>query len=300
MYQYNETLLAAHIIFALFLQVTPSTYSEAMSHFQKHEFQQASAGFEEAIKAEKPGSARYSEIAFLLGQSYYLSSKASQAIPWIEKAVQGGVKNSEALYMLGTASIQNREPDRARKAFAQMFSHPVDSAAAHLITAQMMVRQEFQELAGKELRRAIELDPRIPEAHYLLGILANYAGDFDRAISELKLEVTLNPNFAMAYYKLGDAYSRRDQWDEAIPALQKSVWLNPTYSGPYILLGKGYFKKDELQNAEGMLRRAILMDPTNYSAHYQLGQTLMKLGRTEEGKKMLERSTQLRKTKDEL
>ena len=53
MHQYNETLLAAHIIFALFLQVTPSTYSEAMSHFQKHEFQQASAGFEEAIKVEK-------------------------------------------------------------------------------------------------------------------------------------------------------------------------------------------------------------------------------------------------------
>ena len=62
----------------------------------------------------------------------------------------------------------------------------------------MMVRQEFQELAGKELRRAIELEPRIPEAHYLLGILATYAGDFDHAIGELKQEVALNPNFAMA------------------------------------------------------------------------------------------------------
>ena len=55
MHQYNETLLAAHVIFALFLQVTPSTYSEAMGHFQKHEFQQASTGFEEAIKVESLG-----------------------------------------------------------------------------------------------------------------------------------------------------------------------------------------------------------------------------------------------------
>ena len=140
-HQYNETLLAAPFIFALFLRITPTSYNEAMGHFQKREFQQASGGFEEAIKAEKPGTSRYSEIAFLLGQSYYLSSKASLAIPWIEKAVQGGVRNSEALYMLGPASIQNREPDRARKAFAQMFNHPPDSAAAYLITAQMMVRQ---------------------------------------------------------------------------------------------------------------------------------------------------------------
>ena len=112
-HQYNETLLAAPFIFALFLQITPTSYNEAMGHFQKREFQQASGGFEEAIKAEKPGTSRYSEIAFLLGQSYYLSSKASLAIPWIEKAVQGGDRNSEALYMLGPASIQNREPDRA-------------------------------------------------------------------------------------------------------------------------------------------------------------------------------------------
>ena len=139
-YQYNETLLAAHFLCALFLQVTPASYNEAMGHFQKREFQPASGGFEEAIKAEKPGTSRYSEIALLLGQSDYLSSKASLAIPWIEKAFQGGVRNSEALYVLGLASIQNREPDRARKAFAQMFNHPPDSAAAYLITAQMFVR----------------------------------------------------------------------------------------------------------------------------------------------------------------
>ena len=59
-HQYNEPLLSAHFS-SLFSSRLPHRLT---GHFQKREFQQASAGFEEAIKAEKPGSTRYTEIAF--------------------------------------------------------------------------------------------------------------------------------------------------------------------------------------------------------------------------------------------
>lgn len=286
------------LLFALAATAQSSAYETGMKHYAKRELPQAAASFEVAAK-ESEGTPKHRDIALLLGQCYFLSGRAPQAIPWLDKAIAEGIRNGEALYMLGSASIQNHEPERARKAFAAMFGFPETSAAAHLLTAQMMVRQEFEEFADKELRRAIELDPHIPEAHYLLGVMATFRSDIDRGIAELKQEIAINPNFAMAYYKLGDAYSRREQWDDAIPLLQKSVWLNPSYSGPYILLGKGYAKRGELQNAEGMLRRAIQMDPVNYSAHYLLGQTLMKLGREEEAKAVFAQSQKLRKTKEE-
>jgi tetratricopeptide (TPR) repeat protein len=118
-----------------------------------------------------------------------------------------------------------------------MFSVPFESAAAHLLTAQFMIRQEFEEFAQKELARAVELDPKIPQAHYLLGITAIYRNELDKGIAEMLQEISINPDFAMAHYKLGDAYTRREDWDAAIPPLQRAVWLNPDYSGPYILLG---------------------------------------------------------------
>lgn len=264
-------------------------------HFNAREYAQAAEALARAVQSESPGSAAYGESVQLLGRSLYLTRRLSDAIPWLEKARLSGARTVEVLYMLGNSYIQTRQPEKARAAFAEMFSVAKDSTAAHLLTAQMMVRLEFEEFAEKELLRALELDPKIPGAHFLLGELAIYRAQLDRGMDEFQKEIAINPNFAMSYYRLGEAYTKREQWDQAIPHLQKSIWLNPNYSGPYILLGKAYGKKGELANAEGVLRRALQIDPQNYSAHYLLGQTLLRAGRTEEGKRLLQRSEELRK-----
>jgi tetratricopeptide (TPR) repeat protein len=239
-------MLPTTLLLILLQAGTQSAYDKALALMQRREYQAAAAEFHRAIEAETPASPKYGQISLQLGQAYFLSGRSAQAIPWLEKAVESGAGTTETFYMLGNAGIQVRNIDGARGAFARLFRVKPDSAAAHLITAQMLIRQDADELAVKELRRAIELDGRIPEAHYLLGILATYKSDSATAIAELTEEIAVNPNFAMAYYKLGDAYTRREEWDRAIPLLQKSVWLNPDYSGPYILLGKAYWKRDAL------------------------------------------------------
>ena len=269
-------------------------HSAGVEFYRQRQFAKAIESLERAVATEAPASPQYRESAVMLGQSYYLSGRMPQALDWLQKAVNEGVRTNEVFYMLGNGHIQQREPEKARAAFAAMFAVPADSAAAHLLTAQFMVRQEFEQAAEKELAAALLLDPRIPQAHYLLGQLAIYHGELDRGIDEMRKEIAINPDFAMAHYKLGDAYTRREDWDNAIPCLQRSVWLNPDYSGPYILLGKAYGKKKDLVSAEGMLRQAVKIDPANYQAHYMLGQTLIQAGKTEEGRKMLERSQQLR------
>jgi tetratricopeptide (TPR) repeat protein len=273
-------------------------HSDGVALYHQRQFAKTIEVLERAIASEKPGTAPFRESAVILGQSYYLTARMPQASKWLQTAVDDGVRSNEVFYMLGNCYIQQREPDKSRAAFAAMFQVPPPSAAAHLLTAQFMVRQEFEEFALKELTRAAELDPKLPQVHYLLGILAIFRNEIDKGIEELNREIAINPSSAMAFYKLGDAYTRREDWDAAIPPLQKSIWLNPDYSGPYILLGKAYLKKDDLTSAEGMLRRAIKMDPVNYQAHYSLGQVLLKAGKTEEGRRILEQSQKLRKESD--
>lgn len=277
----------------------PEPLQAGLLLLQQQKFAAAAKALDEAMTQLPKESAYYSQGAFYTGQAYFLAADNPRAIRWLGVAIEAGFQEQEAAFMLGNASIQNREPDRARAAFARLFQVPVDSASAHLLTAQMMVRQEFEEFAEKELKEALRIEPKLPEAHYLLGILATFRNRIDDAVTELRAEIAINPNFAMAYYKLGDAYTRREEWDAALPLLQRSIWLNPNYSGPYILLGKLYFKREDWTNAEGVLRRAIQMDPQNYSARYVLGQTLNKLGRAEEGKQMLLQSQQLRKAANE-
>lgn len=233
------------------------------------------------------GSIERQEAVQILGLSLYLAGRLAESVPYLEQTRAWAPDNVELAYILGNAYILTRRPDQGRESFARLFGVAKDSAAAHLLVAQMMVRLELEELAEAELRKAIEKDPRIPQAHYLLGQAAIFRGQMDEARALLEKELELSPGHAMALYRLGDAYTREARWDEAIVALQKSIWLSPYFSGPYILLGKAYMKKAQPQTAEGMLRRAIDYDPNNKSAHYLLGQLLRQTGRAEEAQREL-------------
>ena len=231
------------------------------------------------------GSIEQREAIQVLGLSCFLAGRFADAIPRLEATRQWAAGNAELGYVLGQAYIQTRQPDRARQTFARTFGVAEDSAAAHLVAAQMMIRLEFEALAEGELARAIEKDPKLPQAHALLGQMALFRGRLDEAISLTEREIALNPTNAMAFYQLGDARVRQGKLDEGIAALQKSLWLNPFYSAPYIVLGRAYMQKGQPATAEGMLTRAIEYDPNNRSAHYLLGQLFQRIGKVEEAKR---------------
>jgi tetratricopeptide (TPR) repeat protein len=274
-------------VFALWLglQGIHGAHERGVDLYKQKKYAEAITTLEEAVKSEAAGTTQYRESVLMIGQSYYMLSQAPKAIPWLEKLPEV----NEANYMLGYAYLQAAQEDRSEAAFARLFHVPAESAAAHLLAGEMMFKQEYESQALAEVNKALALDPKLPQARYLLGVTAIYRGRFDEAEADLKQELTINPSFAMAWYRLGDVYERRDQLNEAISDLQRAVWLNPDYSGPYILLGKCYFKQRNLENAEGILRRGLAIDPNNKSAKYLLGQTLVAEGKTDEGKAILER-----------
>ena len=284
------------ILIALLMQapaVTPPAvkpHDAALEQYKKHAYTEAAASFRTALETEKPGTPEYQESILLLAHSLFLTNHVPEAIPYLEKAQ----RSDEVLYMLGTAYVITRDPKKAEAVFAPMYGVGVNSAAVHLLAAQMMMRQEHVDEAEAELQQALALEPKLPQAHYILGEIRLVHGNADQAVDQFKQEIALNPDSSTAYYKLGDAYTRRSEWPAAVSSLQKSIWLNPDFSGPYILLGRSYLKLGQAANAEGVLRHAVQVDPRNYSAHYLLGQTLMQEGRTDEGRQMLEESQKLK------
>ncbi|MFL6279743.1 MAG: tetratricopeptide repeat protein [Vicinamibacterales bacterium] len=230
------------------------------------------------------GSIERHEIVQVLGLSLFLSGRLEEAIPKLEATRAWASSNLELAHILGQAYLQTGRTAAARQAFARTFNVAEDSAAAHLVTAQVMIRLQLEGPAEEELKRAITKEPNLPQANLLLGQLALFRGQFDDSIALTRRELTVAPGNALAYYQLGDAYIRQSRWDDGIAALQQSLWLNPFYSGPYILLGKAYSHKGQPATAEGMLRRAVEYDPNNRTAHYLLAQLLQQAGRADEAK----------------
>jgi len=260
------------------------------AYYKKGDYIKAIESFKQAL-AEDPDN---KEAVQLLGLSYYLSGRPAEAIPLLEK-VQGWYPraNVDADYILGLCYIQSKNYPQARKAFAQMFAVPVDSAASYLFTARMLLRQEFDPIAEEYAQKAIALDPKLPLAHFLLGELHLYKSRIPEAISDFQQELALNPGHAPTYYKLADAYSRIQKFDDAERLLQRSIWLDSTSTGPYILMGKVLQKKGETELSVRALQHALGMDPNNSVTHHLLGQAYRDMGRNEDAERELKIAEQL-------
>lgn len=260
------------------------------AYYKKGDFVSAISSLKTAL-AE---NAADQEAVQLLGLSYYLAGKPADAIPELERVQTWYASaNVDAAYILGLCYIQTKDYPNARKAFAKMFNVPGDSAASYLFTARMLLRQDFGPIAEEYARKAIELDPRLPLAHELLGELYLYQSRIDDAIAELRKELDIDPGYATAYYKLADAYSRVQKFDDAERLLQRSVWLDPASTGPYILLGKVLEKKGETELAVRALQRALTMDPNNPVPHHLLGEAYRNLGKSEDAERELKIAAQL-------
>ncbi|HYY57033.1 MAG TPA: tetratricopeptide repeat protein [Pyrinomonadaceae bacterium] len=269
-----------------------------LAYYRKNDYQRAIENLSAVVGRTPESSRQYREQVQILGLSHYLLGHIREAIPYLEQLSQWSPASTEIAYALGISYIQTRNTDKSRETFARIFNIAPASASAYLVNAQMMVRQQFEELAVTELQKALELDPRLPQANFLLGEMAIYHSNIERGIELLQKEIALNPAYGMAYYRLGEAYTRQLKWDEAIGPLQKSIWLNPFFSGPYIVLGKVYLKKNDLPNAENMLRRAVQMDPNNFSGHHLLAQVLQQASRADEAKREFEIAERLRTSAD--
>lgn len=277
--------MLAVLLVLLAIDAVPTAHQRGLELYKQQKYAEAIPALQEAAQKEDPSSAEYKESALLIGKSYFMLSQAPKAIPWLEKV---SVVN-EANYMLGYAYLQANRLNDSEVAFARLFQLKPQSAAAHLMAAQMMLKKEYEPQAVAEAQKALALDPKLPQAHFLLAEVAIFRGRLEEGIADIDVELSINPGFAMAWYRLGDAYTREQNWDAAIPDLERAIWLNPDYSGPYILLGKCYWKTGNLSDAEGILRRALLLDPKNREATYVLGQTLSAAGKKEEARAVLEK-----------
>lgn len=262
-----------------------------VAFYKKSQFAQAAPYLQQALDED----ANDKEAVQLLGLSYYFTGKPASAIPLLQRSQSWyRVANVDAMYVLGLCNLSIQNYDAAREAFAKMFDTPKDSAAAYLFTARMLLRQGNNSVGEEYAKKAANLDPRLPQAHYLLGELYLSQSKVPEAIAELQKEIEINPGFAGVYYKLADADLRAEKWEDAERLLQRSLWLDPDSTGPYILLGKVLEKKGEFELAVRTLQHALAMDPNNPLPHYLLGQAFHQLGRNDDADREFKVSEQLR------
>jgi tetratricopeptide (TPR) repeat protein len=172
--------------------------------------------------------------------------------------------------------------DLAARALATLVKVAPESARTHEILAQsLMSRNEFSG-AIQEYRRAVEIDPNLPEIHLELGqaLLSYSASEATRAEAEKEFQAALasNPADAGSEYELGEVAWSRTDFQNAFQHYSRALQLRPRYIDAQIGLGKALTSMNEPRKALDYLLDAERSDPQNEIVHYRLALAYRKLG----------------------
>jgi cellulose synthase operon protein C len=144
----------------------------------------------------------------------------------------------------------------------------------------------FDSKAIEYTKKAIELDPKLYEAHELLASLLLEDSDTAKAFDEADAALKISPEAldAMAIHAAIELLADRspDAW------LDKIRQVNSVYGEGYALIADHLVLNRRYVDAIAYYRKAIEADPRLWSARAQLGINLMRLGQEDEPRKQLE------------
>jgi tetratricopeptide (TPR) repeat protein len=233
------------------------------------------------------------EDHYLLASAYYIANRFPEADKESDAAMSLAPEDPRIL-VLRTRLLQRagQQEDALRLAQKVTTLAPQWDEPYYLAGVSSYFIRRYDQ-AEQSLTRAIELNPKSPQALFLQSIALGNLGKIDDAERALRRALELQPNSARLHCHLGILLMRRNETLEAQNSFRRSIQLKPDYALPHYELAKLLVREKQLQPAAHELEQATAHDPGLTAAYYQLSRVYAKLGQTEESKRVLKQFEKL-------
>ena len=165
-------------------------------------------------------------------------------------------------------------------------------AAAYAMKGQFQGSSALVDKAAQMARRALALDPRLPEAHQWLGSAYQHQGKAEKAGEHLAQAIRLDPTNNISHLLLSRVlWLRQARIDEAIESAEQALRLNPEAGHIHMQLGLMYTLRGRYEEAEAACLKAIereqradlgLDEMRSLGARMRLGYVYYRQGRYDE------------------
>jgi tetratricopeptide (TPR) repeat protein len=199
------------------------------------------------------------------------------------------------LLVANTLQMQGRYPDVNRLLGSKRETY-ADSPEFEVTLAESEFDASIYPAARKDLQRAISLNPKLYQAHYLLGNVLSKLNDADGAIAEYRLAIDLAPQQPRTYYQL--ALVLRSKQDDAgeQSALEQALAADDHYAPAHCELGRILLDEDHRRaDAVSHLLAAIQYNPRSEEAYFLLARAYTKLGEKDKADQIVKRLQAVRK-----
>lgn len=113
--------------------------------------------------------------------------------------------------------------------WSEMVQRYPGNAVAHNSLGVCYYDKNMLEEAGREFKKAIELNPDLLDAYINYGSYLGRKGLNSEAINCFTYVLELNPEYMPAYNNLGIAYARLKEWEQARKVWEKALAIKPRY-----------------------------------------------------------------------
>jgi tetratricopeptide (TPR) repeat protein len=133
-----------------------------------------------------------------------------------------GGETSDVLAAVRTHVAAGR-PNDALAAVETILLLDGDNTEARLLAAHLFADMGDYDRALQECQRALDVNPLLPGARYLLGVIHQRQGDTAKAVSELKKTIYIDPEYVLAHLNLGNIYKGDGRFADACRAYDNAL-----------------------------------------------------------------------------
>lgn len=141
-----------------------------------------------------------------------------------------------------------------------------------------LLEQQQAHGAAEVLTRALRIDPRHHEAHYVLGNAYRALGDLDSAAQSYSKAIEFEPDFSEARLQLGRLCMEQGDVVQAARHFAQVAQSRPSDPLAQVEAGTAWGILGRLAEAENCFRRALALTPGHADAWLGLGNVLMSGG----------------------
>jgi len=257
----------------------------------------ALAYFNQAIEEDPKYAQAYSGLAdtyALLGDWQYAVMTPKEAFP---KAKAAAIKALELDNALGEAHNSlafvldafDWDFDAAGREFRRAIElNPGYATAHHWYAWHLSVLGRFDEAIG-EMRKAENLDPLSLIINADVAELLVIAHSYDDSIRQSRKTIEMDPNFALAHNQLGQAYLQKHMYSEAVAELQQAVQLSGDSPTCIANLARAYVASVKRSEAIRLLNDLKKRSIHGYSNGSEIATIYASLGDKEQAMNWLEK-----------
>jgi tetratricopeptide (TPR) repeat protein len=232
-----------------------------------------------AIVARQPQNR---QAILLLADCHLQLDQNKKVIELLSPLEKQSPDDLSVLYLLGTAYIRDKQPTLGQVLVDRILRNGDSAEARLLLGTTKMNAQDFSDALG-DLKKAVELNPRLPDvySYYGLGLLAT--GDMAGAADAFRKELEFNPNDFVSNLQLGVVLKQDQQYDQARSYFERALRVRPGDPGVRYQIATLDLATGGVDQARIKLEKLIEESPQFVEAHVSLATVYYRLKRKEDG-----------------